>query len=45
MACQERRMSDSEPSVLLVLLAVVRRDICVKRIWMELGSVVGFDGC
>ena len=31
MACQERRMSDSEPSVLLVLLAVVRRDMVRQK--------------
>ena len=31
MACQERRMSDSEPSVLLVLLTVVRRDMVWQK--------------
>ncbi len=42
MACQERRRSESDPSVLLVvLLAVVRRDMCEGRgFWRGPGSVV-----
>jgi hypothetical protein len=47
MACQERRMRDSEPSVLLVvLLAVVRRDICGERVFgWDRGRLSDFDGC
>ena len=47
MACQDRRMRDSEPSVLLVvLLAVVRRDICGERgfRWVGCVALMAVDG-